>query len=102
MVELLVQMESVLNIDNTGKALQEFRGAHVASHIGDNRPILQAQIDVTYLTTEQRKRLYPSYQRHLKSFLLGCHEHGHTLFIYPYLKTELLIFFNFCYFLHHA
>lgn len=53
MEEILVQMESVLNIANIGQYLPESLRAHVGNLSGENHPILQAPIEIPNLTAEQ-------------------------------------------------
>lgn len=53
MAEILVQMDNVLNSSNTDQALLESIHTHVSGISGENRPILQPEIEVPDLTKHQ-------------------------------------------------
>lgn len=103
MGDILVQMECVLNIINTGKALLEAFRTYFGKLAGENDPILQKAIEVPNLIAEQCKEAMAGFLEDIWNLpWWGCYDPGHSFFKCPYLTTVQRIFFDYRYLHHHT
>lgn len=103
MAEILLQMENVLNISNTSQALSESLRIHVNGVAGENRPILQPQIEVPEFTKQQCNEATAVITEDIRNLACwGCSDTCNYLFTCPYLKKAQSIFFSYRYFRHHV
>lgn len=89
--DILVQMEIVLNIVNSGQALYELLRAHVNCLTGENRPITQLEIAVHDSTKQQCNEAMAAFPEDLWNLACcGCRDNGYSLFTCRYLKMPFL------------
>lgn len=88
MAEMLVQIENILNICNTGQSLLEKIRNHVRNLARENYPILQAPIDVPNVTISLCDEAMDVVTEDIWNHACWrCCDHGHSLFTCPYPTT---------------